>query len=83
MMGILSWLVTSRVGQAVGAAVGLLLGIWVIYTAGGRAERQEARIKFAEKRAKTAKQARKIEDDVNKADDADVRAGLDKWLRKK
>ena len=78
----IGWFLTSRIGRALGAAVALLGAVWVIYTAGGRNARQKARIRVAEKRAETAKQAREIEDDVNKADDDAVRASLDKWMRK-
>jgi len=56
----------------VGAAVTFLMG----RSSGSNKERR----KVAEKRAETAQEARKVDDEVNKTGDAAVRAALDGWM---
>ena len=58
--------------------VGALLAIFGANRMGANGERR----KQAEKRAETAQEAREIDDEVNKAGDADVRADLSGWMRK-
>ena len=76
----MSWLIDLIIGPAmpyllavVGAAVTFLMG----RSSGSNKERR----KVAEKRAQTAQDARKIDDEDNKAGDDIVRADLGGWMR--
>jgi len=58
-------------------AVGLIGAFFGVKRMGATAERR----KVAEKRAETAQEARKIDDEVNKTSDAAVRTKLSTWMR--
>ena len=59
-------------------AIGLVGAFFGVKRMGANGERR----KQAEKRAETAQEAREIDDGINKAGDADVRADLSGWMRK-
>lgn len=77
----MSWLIDLVLGPAMPyllGAVGLVGAFFGVKRMGANGERR----KQAEKRAETAQEAREIDDEVNKAGDADVRADLSGWMRK-
>ena len=76
----MSWLIDLVLGPAMPyllAAVGVAGAFLMGKSKGSNTERR----KQAEKRAETAQEAREIDDEVNKAGDADVRADLSGWMR--
>lgn len=77
----MSWIIDLILGPAMPyliGAVGLAGAFFMGKSKGSNTERR----KVAEKRAETAQEAREIDDEVNKAGDADVRADLAQWMRK-
>lgn len=76
----MSWIIDLILGPVMPYLIGAV-GIAGAFFGAKRMGTNGERRKQAEKRAETAQEAREIDDEVNKAGDADVRADLSGWMR--
>jgi len=63
------------------AAGGVLLAVLAAFGMGRREGRQQATTKQLRRRVDAGKEARQVQDEVNKRSDDDVRSQLDGWMR--
>lgn len=75
----MSWLIDLVLGPAMPYLLAALAAGGAFFMGQSKGSGKERR-KVAEKRAETAQEARIIDDEVNKAGDAAVRADLDGWM---
>lgn len=80
-MGIIAWLIGSRLGRLLSGALGLLAAVGGVFLAGRSAGAKKAKNKALKKRVDDLEKAKEVRDEVDAMDADDVRDGLAKWVR--
>lgn len=75
------WLIGSRLGRALSAAVGVVAAFLGVYALGRRGGAEKAETNQLRRRVQASEEARKVQDEINSMGGADRRDALGKWMR--